>query len=385
MSNGPVLIYDKSAMQRLSRNEADWLTHFFRCNITPIYLLEVMGDLSKKATKGSPAQMVASMAAKTIALGSLPNIHHHEMIDMEILGNPIEMRGVPALGGGKEVVDATGKRGIFFDESPEERTLRRWSDGRFIDEEHRLADIFRSNAKAINLGAIMRASKSARTKDDVIPTSIGDLLEIVDLFLDDRSAQFRTLNAALDMFDQPFNSRRHVKKHWILYGRPLIKDFLPYTHFCLRVSMLFYHGVGSGLIGERPTNAIDLQYLYYLPFCRIFTSADKLHHELAPHFLQPDRQLYVKGDELQTGLKRLVEYYAQHEKELAKMGTMGFARYPPLEIQTSVHDIYDRLSPNWREEAVKPKQKISPEENQRIMAKIRPMIEAMKQAASEGS
>lgn len=383
MSNGPVLIYDKSVIQKLNRHEADWLTHFFRCNITPIYLLEVMGDLSKKATKGTPAQMVASMAAKTSAMGSLPNVHHHEMIDMEILGNPIEMRGVPAVGGGKEVIDATGKRGIFIDETPEERTLRRWSEGGFDDEEHRQAAIFRSNAKAINLNAIIRATKLARTKNDVIPTNLGDLLETIDLFLDDRSAQFRTLNAALDMFDQPLTSRRHVKKHWNLYGRPLIRDFLPYTHFCLRVSSLFYHGVGSGLISERPTNAIDMQYLYYLPFCRVFTSADKLHHELAPLFLHSNKQLYIKGDELQAGLKRLVEYYAQHEKELAKLGTMGFARYPPLDIHTSVHDIYDRLAPHWREEASKPKRKISPEENERIMAEIRPMMEAMKRTISE--
>ena len=59
LSNGTILIYDKSAMQRLSADEAEWLTHFFRCNITPVYLREVPGsgliDYSQKMTVAAMA------------------------------------------------------------------------------------------------------------------------------------------------------------------------------------------------------------------------------------------------------------------------------------------------------------------------------------------
>src|SRR5690606_34159029 len=111
MSSGPILIYDKSAMQRLSAGVAKWLTHFFRCNITPVYLLEVMGDLAKTVKRGTPEAMVAALAAKTSAFGSLPNVLHTELIDQEILGNPVEMRGVPIVGNAQMVTTSTGEKG----------------------------------------------------------------------------------------------------------------------------------------------------------------------------------------------------------------------------------------------------------------------------------
>ena len=381
MSNGPILIYDKSAIQRLSPDEAKWLTHFFRCNITPVYLREVLGDLAKPVKRGEAKSMVTALAFKTSGLGSLPNVEHSELIDMEILGNPVEMRGVPVVGGGQRVTAANGETGVFFDESPEEKTLRRWSDGAFHSEEHQHAARYRANAKATDLESFVKASKTARPKGAQVATSLADLLTEIDLFLDNPAAQYRTLHTALEMFDQPEASARHVKKHWAAYGRPIIRHFLPYTYHCLRVSVLFGHGVGLQLIPPRPTNLIDIQYLFYLPFCMAFTSADKLHHELVPLFLNSN-QLYVKSDDMQEALRALVAYYRGHETELRAGGTMGFARYPPLDIETRIHRIYDRLMPRWREDASSPQKKITPEENARIMEKLRPMMEAIEKATS---
>ena len=384
MSNGPILIYDKSAMQRLSADEAKWLTHFFRSNITPVYLLEVMGDLAKSAKRGTPESMVAALAAKTSSLGSLPNVLHTELLDQEILGNPVEMRGVPVVGGAQMVTTSTGKKGVFFDESPEEKTLRRWQDSAFHEKEHAHANAYRQNAKSIDLQAFIRASKAVRPKGEKLASSLCELLEVVDLFLDEPSTQYRTLSTALEMFDQPESSKRHVKKHWAAYGRPPVRHFLPYTHHCMRVFTLFGHGVGLGLISQRPTNVIDLQYLFYLPFCMVFTSADNLHHDLAPLFIT-DKQRYVKSDDMQAALRELVAYYADHESELRATGMMGFGRYPPLDHDTVIHRIYDDFMPTWREDALAPEKKITPEENDRLLRELRPFMDAIEKRASKGS
>lgn len=384
MSNGPILIFDKSAMQRLSKNEARWLTHFFRCNITPIYLMEVMGDLAKTTKRGTPESMVAALAAKTSSLGSLPNVLHTDLIDQEILGNPVEMRGFPIVGGAQMLTTATGEKGVFFDESPEEKMLRRWQSGAFENDEHAQASSYRQSAKSIDLHAFIRASKAVRPKGEKLASSLAELLGLVDSFLDDPGAQYRTLSSALEMFDQPESSKRHVKKHWVAYGRPPIRNFLPYTHYCMRVFTLFCHGVGLELIPQRSTNVIDLQYLFYLPFCMVFTSADNLHHDLVPLFLT-DAQKYVKSDEMQAALREMEVYYSDHEVELRARGTMGFARYPPLAHNTVIHRLYDDLVPRWRKDALVPEKKITPEENERMMQELRPFIEAIgKRASREG-
>ena len=42
-----------------------------------------------------------------------------------------------------------------------------------------------------------------------------------------------------------------------------------------------------------------------------------------------------------------------------------------------IHDVYDALRPRWRGDALVPEKKITPEENARIMAQIKPMMDAL--------
>lgn len=379
MSNGPILIYDKSAMQRLKKDEARWLTHFFRCNITPVYMQEVLGDLAASPKRGSPESMVAALAARTSALGSMPNVEHLELISMEVQGNPVEMRGVPVVGGGQRITDATGKAGVFFDESPEDRALRRWMEGGFNEQERRHATGYRKRARSVDLEAFVRATKAIQPKGTKLAETLQDVLAAVDALIDNEATQFRTLNLALEHFDQPLHIRTHVKKHWVAYGRQPIRRFLPYTHHCLRVSTLFYMGVGLSVIPQRPTNVIDMQYLFYLPFCMVFTSADKLHHDMAPLFTNATR-LYVPCDELQAGLRTLADHYDAHGDELKVQGSARFARYPPLELDTVIHRLYDQTMPTWRKLAAETPLEITPELNARLMEQMRPMREAMERA-----
>ena len=52
----------------------------------------------------------------------------------------------------------------------------------------------------------------------------------------------------------------------------------------------------------------DVQYLYYLPFCAVFTSNDDLHKKLAPLLVRDD-QSFVHGEELKADLAWLAAFW----------------------------------------------------------------------------
>lgn len=140
MSLGPVLIFDKSTLQSLSIDESCWLDNFFRCNITPLFFVETLADLEKEVTRGRPPEeIVRNIASKTPTAGSLPNIHHLTLCIRNLLGEEIEMRGVPIITGG--IPSLTGdKKGLVFEPSPEFAALERWQRGKFLEVERLFAD-----------------------------------------------------------------------------------------------------------------------------------------------------------------------------------------------------------------------------------------------------
>jgi hypothetical protein len=68
---------------------------------------------------------------------------------------------------------------------------------------------------------------------------------------------------------KPDDLGRAVLERWRANGSPPITDFAPYsTAHLLLVDLFFCISLGADLIGrERPSNKIDIAYLYYLPFC----------------------------------------------------------------------------------------------------------------------
>lgn len=177
--------------------------------------------------------------------------------------------------------------------------------------------------------------------------------------------------------DTPERYRDKVKRRWIAAGRPHMTAFAPYNCFVFRANMLYSVADAHGLLPDRATNNIDLQYLHYLPFCRVFTSNDKLHDLIAPHLLRSD-QYYLKATDLKVSLANLIEYYARFEDELRAQGRMRFARYLPLDLETSLHAAYDHVMPDWRARAAEPPEPpMTKEDRERLMKQMRPMIEAI--------
>jgi hypothetical protein len=99
-------------------------------------------------------------------------------------------------------------------------------------------------------------------------------------------------------------TRRVVWERWMRAGEKSLMSLAPYAFHCLRVQLLFYVGMMYGVFGTRPSNIVDLEYLYYTPFAFVFCSGDKLHQQLAPLVLQED-QSFVERRDLQNALSEL--------------------------------------------------------------------------------
>src|SRR5688500_1547944 len=126
MSTGPLTIFDKSALQSLSIDDAVLFGQFYRTTYTPLFFVETMADLEKEVAAGkTPEQVVGTIAAKTANLTPVPSAHHDRLVLHNLLGDEIVMDGRPHVVGGRHV-NSEGRRGIVYDRAPEAEALHRW-------------------------------------------------------------------------------------------------------------------------------------------------------------------------------------------------------------------------------------------------------------------
>ena len=80
--------------------------------------------------------------------------------------------------------------------------------------------------------------------------------------------------------------------------------------------------------GKKSKAHLDMQYIYYLPFCNVFSSDDKDLIKLVEFFLRPDQEFVSKAD-LQKDLKRLAAYFADMSEEQKTAFYAEYNHYPP--------------------------------------------------------
>ena len=344
---GPILIFDKSALQSLSVDESVWLDNFFLTNITPIFYVETLADLSLPNPPRSPERIISELAVKTPR--GLPNMHHGRLVLGNLLGIPVEVgHGRPIVDRGITKLSPEGKIGVHFNEPPESVALQRWQKGEYYDVEKEFAQRWRQTLETINFDLAIGIVKN------LIPANkkFGSLEEI-KIFVDELLAKSskEILLIAFEFLGTQDKHRISILNRWEKEGQPSFNKFAPYASYVLSVDILFYiSALRSFIAKERPTNKVDLAYLYYLPFCHVFVSGDKLHERTVPLFLRND-QTFIKGSEFKKGLSKINEYYLQFKEKIAEEGVMKFATYPPLEIETPIHKLWDVYCPSWRKSA----------------------------------
>lgn len=302
------IIIDKSTFQSLSFEEIILLHNYYRPTITPILTMEILGDLKKNFDGSKKANdRVQDFAKKLLPYNSGVNIFYREILVNDLLTGDTPLTYFPILGSSKLVKSESGKIGFHFKESPQEKALSRWRDGNFIEAEAELAEIWRETTTEKDL--LVNLKESLKNQIDIKENfkNLDDLNEFINQILLDAEQQINILMFIISEFGITNEDASKIFYRWSQTKDKSLKEFSPYALHCGKVKILFDLALRYDLVGTRPTNMLDLQYFYYLPFAMIFTSNDKFQKILAPYIIDSNQD-FIDGQELKKDLKNLIEY-----------------------------------------------------------------------------
>jgi len=348
---GPVILIDKSALEMLSIDQSIWLDEFFFTNICPMLYSETLADLTKsRSDRDNPIaamQLVSEIAAKTPVDGAAPCMHHRDLIAQDMNGNHPNMDGRPIVRAGKVKQEASGRVGMDLGEFSEAKALQRWQNGEFEEMEKEFALAWRKDLDTTDYEATFAIVKN------IIPTGRKlTTLELVKEHVDEfvGNSDEKILYLMFQLFGINPSTYQIFVDAYKSSGAKNIVELAPYATYVLRVDLFFYVAMIKGLISpDRPSNKLDIAYLYYLPFCQVFTSADKLHAKTAPLFCEQG-QIFIPGKDLKDACKEMDEYYSQFQDQIEERGMMSFVGYPPYTLDNVITKAWDEFcTPSWRD------------------------------------
>ncbi len=374
---GPLIVLDKSALQSFSRDEMSMLTKHYLLVVVPILLIEILADLRKDPREGRmPEDDVVWLSGKLLGSDSKLNVPYQAACIESLLGND-PSPGHVLMGGAKEIQAKDGRKGIFFDEPKEYQALRKWQAGRFNEAEKILAEEWRRATAAIDLESFRR-SHAERSKGKTQPRTLDEVLLYVDKLLasEDQSIQKDLITALLDLIGAPEEFRTKIFDRWLKLKIPRLREFSPYTHYCLRTVLIFHAGLAFGLLSTRATNRIDLEYLLYAHFGYVFCSNDKFHRVIFPYVLG-EFQMFVEADVLKKDLKWLNDEWeglAEAEKE---QRAYDYGSYPPRNPDSITHQLWVKYMRPWEPGSGNRAIRMTKEEEEKLLAEMRPFMDAI--------
>src|SRR3989338_201770 len=347
---GPSIIFDKSALQSLKDDEAMWLDNFYQANITPLFFVETLADLEKEVRAGKTPEEGGGIIAYKTPENSCSNVHHMDLLYVELMGyETVEMSGRPIVCDGK-FVKLGDETGIIYLESKETEAFRRWQRHEFLEIERVIAKKWRAELQG-TAPDIIKQKFEPFLHALGIPKSFEELKKMVDNMLNQGKTQGDILLLGLKTIGVSPEAVGLVVKRWEDSGKPQLKEFMPFFMHVFSVNLFFYLGTASNLFSRFPhaqTHFVDIAYLYYLPFCDIFVSSDKLHITIAPLFFRPD-QTFINGNSLKTDLENLDLHFSALPDEVKDRGTFTFAQIPPDDSTFFTTRMWDKyMSSKWR-------------------------------------
>lgn len=366
---GPVALFDKSFLQSLNVDESVWFDHFFYPIVCPLFYVETLADLEKAIRAGrTPEQEVGFIAQKTPEMHGGPCVHHRTLCLANLMGHSIPMNGRIPVAGGRPV-KVEGEAGVVYDLSPEARAFSRWQNGEFLEVERKFARSWRASLAALDLAAVASGMRALGI-DPTTCKSLEDAKRLADGIVATAEKPSDQLKFAFLFLEIPGRYQRPILETWTVAGRPPLSTYAPYATHVLKVEVFFQIALAAKHIStERPSNRLDIAYLFYLPFSMVLLSSDKLHRRCAPLFLRPDQE-FVLGEDLKADLRRLNEHYLQLPDEEKDMGIMRFAPYPPETGNFLVSDIWDRHLRPWRGKSSMERPAPDPEKDKKIIQRL---------------
>ena len=301
-------VIDKSSFQALNERDLHILHRYFMHNVTPILVMEILGDLKKEsATEKVSKSVVQNLANKMLPTNSVMNSNYMDLIKGELLGEKVIMDHRPLLGNAKLVEDGNGSLGMQIDESENEKIITRWKNGEFTDTDEILSQIWREVTTDKDL---LESLKKAIIIPDDRLTSIKNTahaLHYINEMINHKDHQTQILKIMIKEFGINTIDEGKIFQRWEQEDDKTLETFSPYALFCIKIILTFHVALKKGFVGTRPTNKLDLEYLFYLPFCHIFVTSDKFQKMLVPLFLV-DNQMMIDGKDLKEDLNKIEGY-----------------------------------------------------------------------------
>jgi hypothetical protein len=325
----PTALFDKSFLQALNVDEAVLFDAFFLPVICPLFYVETLADLSKEPAAGpdqrDPEATVGSLAFKTPQMNGAVCAHHVDMVAGSLAGQYIPMTGQIPVPHGRSV-ESEGKIHALFDVPPEREAFERWQDLAFDEVERRFAKRWRDELSQLNLKSLA-AVVDRFAIDPKMVKNLADVRVLAEHTVENLTPD-EQLRLAVDLLAVPENRAKTIRELWATQGRLALRQWAPYARHVLLVEIFFWLAIRYGkLSSERASHRADIAYLYYLPFCQVFVSSDKLHRECATLFLRED-QRFVWGQDLKADLKRQKDHLLTLPEEQRRQGLIALAPRP---------------------------------------------------------
>lgn len=375
---GPHIILDKSALEALSANELAFLIKHYSVNIVPVLVAEILGDLSKYPGDAErSASKVAQIAKKLSPVDSIVNAHWQTLLSYSLLGGTLVPDGRPAVTGGRPLVTSTGLKGRFLDEQPEQEALHRWRAGNFSDLEASVAERWRHITRSLDLNAVRESLKRI-----AIGTRIGSLDALVDAArtaVADPGLQTKALTWLLAEAQIDEETAKLIWKRWEQSWPIALSSFAPFSVEVCVTLLTFYLGLLEGIVGTRSTNRVDLEYLFYLPFCYVCSTRDGTQAELARALITRGGrgQTFVHGEDLKKDLATIAGHWESLSDDEKEQNAFDYGSYPP-ELEGSITSaLWKKYMRPWTPGSGNRAIRMSKEEKDRLLAFLGPLGEAM--------
>lgn len=332
------IVLDKSTFQGLNYRDIIELHRYYRVNITPLLVSEILGDLSKeeKAGRKTPKEEVINLSKKLFPYNSYVNMPCKSIIEYSFLGKFTDSENRPFLIV-NESIKTGEKKGLTFKETEEEKSIKRWKVGNFKSIDEITSTLWRKESNHENVINDFKKKfehlKNIKVKNTKAtnPEKFEELKERFFERINIEMEEEDTLLLMLDYFQIDEDKKREIIKRYNNGGVYQLEQFAEYAYYCYSIVSIFFIGMNNSLFGDRLTNLLDLEYLFYAPFSSVFSTNDKFLISLF-NVIQPKNVRFISLKSLKGDL---VKFQALNTSE-------NWSEIPP-DKETETFEIWNNL------------------------------------------
>ena len=243
------IVLDKSTFQGLNYKDIIELHRYYRVNVTPLLVSEILGDLSKEEKEGrqTPKEEVVNLSKKMFPYNSYVNMPYNRILEESFLGNFIDSENRPFLFAEESII-TKGKKGLTFKETEEELSIKRWKKGEFDKLDEISSVLWRKESNDENVINEFKTQFEHLKNIKVSNTKASNpekLIELQQKFLERINIEMEpddVLELMLDYFKINANTKKQILERWKQGGFADIEKFAEYAYYCYSVVSMFYIG-----------------------------------------------------------------------------------------------------------------------------------------------